>query len=769
MIAVGVKRGRCQSDDDVGEPTEPWAKGMLLEAEIDEGPFTDMIFPAEVYQVHADLEQCYCRLQPFDAKFKDSFDTWPWSQLHRLRQVKLPSPHQSWTAGDEVHICAYPDVLDGLDYIIWQKARVVGQTENPQLYQVSFREWNGTTMVPKEQTVNVTEMRSAYGTEEAEEAELLCMYCFESSGDNMVICDGEDCNQPFHPSCAGYEEALAADPVYRGHQVTLNAYCKACLKEYGLEHSDIVSQQEEYRQLERCMGELWMWIPIDQDGKCAFGCIWKWLQMHPHLLPNPFASFEDMIRRLASAAIGKCDGGGSEKRAEVSKLKSAFKGVHDRPNSLAKVWQTLAVEYLWEALIDLLPVKTTIHLWHLHNGSLECKWQWPAAQEVAERFAMHVLQWNTNVAAHFDMLLRPSEEMLLTLDEGADIDAFQRSLPNLQAIVVNLTAGTWEGFQEVILTESAETLVNVANQGSGESLKLSARKLVERLERSPSELLYLRDLSVENLPASHQWWLRRFNDLLGVNSPSHNLLRLLHTPRDEDERDCRYLNAYFYAGGKETFCALHRDTLGMPAGNIVLKGCKEWTFLWGGDVCAAVGGPTRLAQEQSVPDLDWLSAQPGVHVLTTRVGPGQLILVNSQRLHMVTNVGPGITTSVAWSMLPPTLLSEAWDQMHRNRQMRVASKVLLQELVSRREERGACWDDLMNAQQYLFSMIPKARHEQCEELKDFLYCDICLGEIWNAHLECQRCEGMLICAFCFRDAPHSQKHVPKVKFQLELA
>ena len=116
-----------------------------------------------------------------------------------------------------------------------------------------------------------------------------------------------------------------------------------------------------------------------------------------------------------------------------------------------------------------------------------------------------------------------------------------------------------------------------------------------------------------------------------------NLLILLHNNEFcaqlnyTDLRKCWYLNVYLWMGGQNTFCALHRDTLASRAGNLVLSGSKEWTFVFSENLerlHQVLGGESRLYQDLSVPDMGWLRAQDGISVVTKTLQPGQLMIVN---------------------------------------------------------------------------------------------------------------------------------------------
>ena len=130
-----------------------------------------------------------------------------------------------------------------------------------------------------------------------------------------------------------------------------------------------------------------------------------------------------------------------------------------------------------------------------------------------------------------------------------------------------------------------------------------------------------------------------------------------------------------------------------------------------------------------VPDVLWLQNQANVFVIQKRLRPGQLMVVNNGTMHNVVNVG-NVTTSMAWNTLPPSLLQTAWHQMHQNRQCKVPSKILLQELVYRAHkqdiaESQACWEDLLDAQRFVFeNRVFFHQSIQEEQLTEFYWCDM---------------------------------------------
>ena len=349
--------------------------------------------------------------------------------------------------------------------------------------------------------------------------------------------------------------------------------------------------------------------------------------------------------------------------------------------------------------------------------------------------------------------------------------------------------------QVVIQSTSLESppLPNTTLNDDGTGLSIELDQFSQTIRENPDLQWYLSNFSLEEEAiTSAQKCQSRLNTILGLSDISRNLLLYLHPQHNvvdggyTDNRDCRYINLYYYLGGKNTFAALHRDTLGMPAGNVVLEGCKQWTFFGGSTniLEKAFGGAHRLGRELSVPDTEWLSQQyPELSVVNVDIGPGELVIVNCQTPHTVTNIGTPsaetlvvelkkrrldsgctstITSSVACNILPPACLSDAWKQMHHNRQLGVSSKVLLQELVWRAMRNGVqvaklCFQDLCEAQLCVFeSKFPRRIHH--EQVDDFYWCDLCKGEIWNARIECHSCKELWMCCFCFKEMRHSPHH-----------
>ena len=269
---------------------------------------------------------------------------------------------------------------------------------------------------------------------------------------------------------------------------------------------------------------------------------------------------------------------------------------------------------------------------------------------------------------------------------------------------------------------------------------------------------------METLPLNYKQWKQVFgneNDLEG------NLLWLLDRKFNlkNDIRDCKYDNLYFYCGGKGSFCGLHRDTLSTRAGNLLLRGRKKWMFVYGPNAEELIG-KRRLGLEGSFLDVDWLKKQDGVSVEIFEQQPGQLIVVNSNTLHQVENL-EGPTSSIAWNALPVELVSECWKTFHLNRSIGISSKILFQEIIYRdmvhlespRNSIVEVFKEMLDSQKNLFeseiapmgmlSELKNTRIDTKNFISDFLWCDVCKAEIWNAHLVCKSCSGMLICAFCF--------------------
>jgi len=618
-----------------------------------------------------------------------------------------------------------------------------------------------------------------------------CVYCIKAgrnrANQESKACDG--CGLLFHPCCAGYEEDLREDPMYRGSRIALYAYCSVCLKRLAISQQDIIDQQNEYRDLEKYFSnhsEEWSWIPVAQDGYCSLGGIWKWLE-EVHLGVNPFASFNEFVRACARATREVLSSSrGQETRARIVAFTKTLKLLERSPEKLCDVWRDFPVDYAWSALVDRVLPNVAIHLWVLRHGKLEAR-RYP--DDMGHRTEVHVLQWNVNVAAHFDLLLS-NKDFLPVLNEcdldEASLDSLFQS-PLIQGVVLNLNTQTWAKLEQQVLKESGDTQHAIAVQGKVDGIPhMSADELVHRLKDDPSLPLYLRDLPVEQLRDTHALWRKTFDPVMGVDSAHRNLLKQLHTNDCgadlpyHDTRECRYLNVYYYVGGEKTFCALHRDTLATCAGNVVLQGFKLWIFVWAKSkerLFKVLGGEHRLGREASVPDLEWLQSQEGIYTFSISLKPGQLMMVNSQAAHMVTNVGPGPTTSMAWNVLPPYFLQRSWEQMHRNRALGIESKILLQELVFRAhlqkicpERTNPCLADLFDAQKHVLESTVFQERTQLDALEgEFLWCDLCKGEVWNASIECTTCEGMAICAYCFRDAPHSKHHDMSLTFVLDIS
>jgi len=303
-----------------------------------------------------------------------------------------------------------------------------------------------------------------------------------------------------------------------------------------------------------------------------------------------------------------------------------------------------------------------------------------------------------------------------------------------------------------------------AQEANSQSLLSHLNELDKALHKSPNLPLYQRDFALEkNLPESHALWSTLFDPIMGVATVERNVLLLLkpeHAPKIhyQDKRDCFYLTVYYYLGGQATFAALHQDTLGIPAGNVVLRGRKQWHFICGS--LERIMGARRLLTDLSVPQVKWLQKQPGIQVVTVNVDPGQLMVVNNNVPHMVVNTGRP-TASVAWNVSRPCDLQMAWDKMQKNRKYGIASKILLQELIWRAmhygvKEANPLFQEMYQAQKVLFQASDIKHVYAPLQPHQFEWCDLCAGEIWNAHVNCGNCQ-LDVCAFCYTAMPHEHK------------
>jgi len=186
-------------------------------------------------------------------------------------------------------------------------------------------------------------------------------------------------------------------------------------------------------------------------------------------------------------------------------------------------------------------------------------------------------------ASHVDFSVLHVNQCDLGNDPRHAIELMLRRQTHVCGVIVTLTNDNmgWKQLEQCILNEGGDMLCDVAIQGPGETLEMSLATVNDTLSHNPNLSWYQRDFSLEErLPKSYLHWSCLFNPLMGVIDVNVNLLLLLkpeNSPKIHhcDDRDCFYLTVYYYLGGQGTFAALHQDTLGIPAGNVVLRGRKE--------------------------------------------------------------------------------------------------------------------------------------------------------------------------------------------------
>ena len=220
-----------------------------------------------------------------------------------------------------------------------------------------------------------------------------CMYDCEDTAETCVCCDL--CEKWFHARCAGYEEELVADPVHHGHPIELAAFCKACLKDRGLTHRDILNQHREYARIEAFFernSAQWMWKHVSQDGRCCLNGIW-----------NQQGRFEDFVAACAKAAVAKVKESDVLTQPLKREFTLKFKELKKYPGKLASLWPQLEVEFLWLGLTSVVMPNLQIKLYELDKNGLTCIQSFP--ENGSGRSAcFRVLQWNRKVAGHFDLI-----------------------------------------------------------------------------------------------------------------------------------------------------------------------------------------------------------------------------------------------------------------------------------------------------------------------------------------------------------------------------
>jgi hypothetical protein len=227
-----------------------------------------------------------------------------------------------------------------------------------------------------------------------------CMYnCLQVAG-KLVQCD--DCEQWFHPLCAGYERGLLDNPNYDGHPIELKAYCRECLDDLKLSHVDIVQQEREYLLLEKFFqanAGSWIWQPVPRNGLCL-SKIWE-------KYPVSFKSLDALIAAAAIASIEEVDRHAEGSPAEKRHCKAVFSDLAQHPDKLADMWPDLEVQCIWHALVNSVfkDLKLSVYALDDHDeiAQLRCIQTIPD-DSVHRVHTINLLQWNVKVARHYDLL-----------------------------------------------------------------------------------------------------------------------------------------------------------------------------------------------------------------------------------------------------------------------------------------------------------------------------------------------------------------------------
>jgi hypothetical protein len=443
----------------------PFSKGNVLEAEMSGifAPYTDQIFPVQVTHVYRTAQECRCRLMPFDKNDTGSYDKWGFDQLHEPRGVSMAG---NWHIGDCVHV--WIETPKGFDESlkVWQKGIVTGLAENGHRCFVKLRVYNEQREELEEEIreIGIDRLRPDWGAaakEEEEEEEDgqehenlfpesrspplkkvqqgdpedLCMHCSRPKSEQdgeVFLCDGENCTVAFHASCAGYSSALVEDPIYRGHDIVLQAYCDHCMDPCNTSSHAVLDQQAEYQQLVDFFAvhkSSWVWMPVAQDGRCSLACVWEWLQMVIPLQGSVEVgnSLDEFIKLTCRGALQVLDArpDGHDTRTNAVNVRRNILQVEKNPERLAELWPKLDTQYIWMGLVTHVSPTVQIRLWEYQKDtSLRCTVQFPDERE--QRHVLDVLHWNNRVSSHFDLLLGLDSPTELSLGEGAteqDVEA----------------------------------------------------------------------------------------------------------------------------------------------------------------------------------------------------------------------------------------------------------------------------------------------------------------------------------------------------------
>jgi hypothetical protein len=249
-----------------------------------------------------------------------------------------------------------------------------------------------------------------------------CAVCGNAGQEAVFFCDagdeGDECNFPFHATCAGYSRPLVAAEEFW-------AYCADCRRTNNVTANEILWQQDEaafLKQFLRSPDCAFKLERVKGDGTCMFGALWRWIELVLERSNRVgLKSRAALIKRVANEALSVIDGKSDDELPpeERKNCVAVWQAIRDKVGNLRMYWDSEALDYCWVAMVKLYPwIK--IEIWQFGPNSEQPKivQTYPHDADVASDAAAHkmevlsVLLTNRRILAHYDLLL-PKDNVII--------------------------------------------------------------------------------------------------------------------------------------------------------------------------------------------------------------------------------------------------------------------------------------------------------------------------------------------------------------------
>ena len=140
------------------------------------------------------------------------------------------------------------------------------------------------------------------------------------------------------------------------------------------------------------------WMPVAQDGRCSFACVWEWLQMTLLEGLKVCNSLNDFIRLACQGTLKVLDARpeGHDTRSNAVGVRRFISQVEQSPEKLVELWHKLDTQYIWRGLVDVL-LTVQIRLWeYQENKSLRCTLLFPeerGSSEMCWTYFTGMIEW----------------------------------------------------------------------------------------------------------------------------------------------------------------------------------------------------------------------------------------------------------------------------------------------------------------------------------------------------------------------------------------